>query len=241
MARKSKAEAAMTRERILDAAERLFLRLGLDGTSLHHVAITAGVTRGAIYWHFPDKQVLYSVVVERVTAPFAYPFAAVDDSGGGDAVQGLNDYIFGILDRIAADPRARAILEIGYARLSQGSENAPGYGKSLVGLNTWTDQIRRRLADASEQGRIHSDIDPGTLSIGIWIMLDGLIRAWLQDPLEFDLRRQGQCLIGPYLRGLGPNPWDGAPSARRTTRIEPEPAYPTLPPRAQAPLAALAI
>jgi TetR/AcrR family acrAB operon transcriptional repressor len=55
MARRTKEEAAATRESILDAAEQLFVKQGVSRTTLQHIATAAGVTRGAIYWHFNDK------------------------------------------------------------------------------------------------------------------------------------------------------------------------------------------
>src|SRR5690606_10590111 len=55
MARRTKAEAMETREQILDAAELVFHRKGVSCTSLNDIAAEAGVTRGAIYWHFKNK------------------------------------------------------------------------------------------------------------------------------------------------------------------------------------------
>lgn len=33
-------------------------------------------------------------------------------------------------------------------------------------------------------------------------MIDGLIRTWMFDPQGFDLIKQGECMIDPYLNGL---------------------------------------
>jgi TetR/AcrR family acrAB operon transcriptional repressor len=55
MVRRTKEEAAATRDSILDAAEILFAKNGVSRTTLQHIATAAGVTRGAIYWHFVDK------------------------------------------------------------------------------------------------------------------------------------------------------------------------------------------
>ncbi len=49
MARRTKEEAAATRDSILDAAEQLFVEQGVSRTTLQHIASAAGVTRGAIY------------------------------------------------------------------------------------------------------------------------------------------------------------------------------------------------
>ena len=60
MARRTKEEAAATRDSILDAAEKLFVEQGVSRTTLQHIATEAGVTRGAIYWHFDDKSALFN-------------------------------------------------------------------------------------------------------------------------------------------------------------------------------------
>ena len=65
MARRTKGEALETRHRILDVAERVFSERGVTRTSLADVAKAAGVTRGAIYWHFADKADLFAGTAAR--------------------------------------------------------------------------------------------------------------------------------------------------------------------------------
>ena len=55
MSKKTHEESLKTRQAILDSALRLFSRRGFERTSLSDIAKYAGVTRGAIYWHFEDK------------------------------------------------------------------------------------------------------------------------------------------------------------------------------------------
>jgi AcrR family transcriptional regulator len=50
---------ARTRERLLDAAERVFLRRGLQGSSVEEIAAEAGYTRGAFYSNFQSKDQLF--------------------------------------------------------------------------------------------------------------------------------------------------------------------------------------
>ena len=59
MVRRTKEDALETRKRILDAAVEVFNRLGVAQTSLNDVAKEAGVTRGAIYWHFTNKVAMF--------------------------------------------------------------------------------------------------------------------------------------------------------------------------------------
>ena len=69
MARKTKLEALETRERLLDAGETVFRHRGVTRTSLAEIAAAAGVTRGAVYWHFKDKAALFHAMCDRATLP----------------------------------------------------------------------------------------------------------------------------------------------------------------------------
>jgi AcrR family transcriptional regulator len=44
---------------LLDAAERVFVRLGYQGATLDGIAAEAGFTKGAVYWHFRNKEALF--------------------------------------------------------------------------------------------------------------------------------------------------------------------------------------
>jgi AcrR family transcriptional regulator len=69
MVRRTKEAAAETREQLLEAAERVFRKRGVTRTSLARIAATAGVTRGAVYWHFRDKVDLFDAMCARATSP----------------------------------------------------------------------------------------------------------------------------------------------------------------------------
>ncbi len=53
--RKTKEEAQQTRSNLLNAALNVFYERGVSKVSLDEIAKTAGVTRGALYWHFKNK------------------------------------------------------------------------------------------------------------------------------------------------------------------------------------------
>ena len=60
------AQAAETREALIGAARRLFGRQGYAATSTEEIVDQAGVTKGALYHHFSDKEGLFRAVFERV-------------------------------------------------------------------------------------------------------------------------------------------------------------------------------
>jgi len=71
--------SSATRERILDAAEWCFRRLGLARFSMGDVAAHAGLSRGSVYRYFDDRQSLVDAVLERAADRFvAASTASVD-------------------------------------------------------------------------------------------------------------------------------------------------------------------
>jgi TetR/AcrR family acrAB operon transcriptional repressor len=58
MPRRTQEDYQATRRKIIESAQRLFTRRGYERTSLSDIAKYAGVTRGAIYWHFENKEEL---------------------------------------------------------------------------------------------------------------------------------------------------------------------------------------
>lgn len=63
------AHERVTRERILDAAERLFAEHGFEGTSIRAVTKEAGANLAAVGYHFGSKAALFEALAERVMGP----------------------------------------------------------------------------------------------------------------------------------------------------------------------------
>ncbi|WP_139346350.1 TetR family transcriptional regulator, partial [Pseudorhizobium flavum] len=67
--RRTKAEAAETRAAILAAAEQMFFEKGVSNSRLEDIATAAGVTRGAVHWHFANKTDLFLELYSAVQLP----------------------------------------------------------------------------------------------------------------------------------------------------------------------------
>src|SRR3954462_5605794 len=97
MVRRSKEDALATRNSLLDAAEHVFLAQGVAGTSLNDIAVAAGTTRGAIYWHFRDKADLFNAMMDRVVMPLQSALESVQEPAGGDPLPRLKKSLRGAL------------------------------------------------------------------------------------------------------------------------------------------------
>src|SRR6266496_5674514 len=112
MVRKTKVEAAVTREQLLDAAERVFRDRGVAKTSLAEVAAAAGVTRGAVYWHFKDKADLFEAMCERATLPLDALLCEASTRPGDDPLGVLRELSLAALTTLATDPRTQALFDV---------------------------------------------------------------------------------------------------------------------------------
>lgn len=81
--RKTAAEAADLRQRILDGAEALLEAEGLGALSLREVARRAGVTHQAPYHHFADREAILAELVARGFDELARRLARANDRAGG--------------------------------------------------------------------------------------------------------------------------------------------------------------
>ena len=107
MARRTKEEAQETRTLILDTAEQVFRDRGVSRTSLAEIAQRAGVTRGAIYWHFQDKADLFTAMCDRATLPLE---ALMENMADPDQPDPLGLYLHGG-DRLSGPPGAIVRLD----------------------------------------------------------------------------------------------------------------------------------
>jgi TetR/AcrR family acrAB operon transcriptional repressor len=112
MARRSKEDALATRNSLLDAAERVFLAQGVAGTSLNDIALEAGTTRGAIYWHFRDKADLFNAMMDRVVMPLQCALESVQQPAGGDPLPALKKALRAAFRQTVRDPQTRRVFEV---------------------------------------------------------------------------------------------------------------------------------
>ena len=202
MARRTKEEAAATRDSILDAAEKLFVEQGVSRTTLQHIATAAGVTRGAIYWHFDDKGALFNAMMERATLPLEAEMQVLDQAESDDPLVDLRNYMLAVLRRTVDDPVARRVFEIATLKVEFVGEMDAVRQRRQQNMANWMSRAERRIRVAVDKGVVGRDVAPDSVALALWIIIDGLIHSWMFDPQQFDLIALGKCVIDPYLAGL---------------------------------------
>ena len=122
----SRAETkAQTRAKLLEAGRDIFIATGYRGATLDSIAARAGFTKGAVYWHFPNKQALFlALVADSIAVNWAVLEGMLNEHGDDPAAmrKALGAYadqideretlpIFGVELEIEsrADPSFRAL------------------------------------------------------------------------------------------------------------------------------------
>ncbi|WP_188711500.1 TetR/AcrR family transcriptional regulator [Microbacterium faecale] len=110
MPRASAADAARTAETVLTRALELFGARGYAEVSLGDIAQHAGVTRGAVYHHFRDKEGLFRAVVQRLQERVAETVVAAAEAAEADPRAQLRAGCHAFLDAVTDDVALRVLL-----------------------------------------------------------------------------------------------------------------------------------
>lgn len=211
MARRTKAEAEETRNRILDAAERVFHEKGVARASLEEIAAGAEVTRGAIYWHFRDKAELFEAMMQRVMLPAEEMIGCNDIACGGDPLASLRKSATDVLLRTAKDARTRRVMDIAYNKCEYVGDAAGVRDRHVASQQECLGSIEAAFRACIARGQLPATVHPREAAIGAMSLVSGLIANWVLDPRSFSLARHAVPLVDAYFRGLAVAP---APAAK---------------------------
>jgi TetR/AcrR family acrAB operon transcriptional repressor len=204
MIRRTKQEALATRELLLDTAERVFQRRGVSRTSLHEIAQAAGVSRGAIYWHFADKAALFNAMMLRVTLPMEQALERGGDPAVEDPLAELRRGFALALHKTATDPQVQRVFDIATHKVEYVDELAAVRERHLAVRDECVGDVERTLAAAVARGQLADGFSPRHLAIGLHALVDGLIQNWTLLPGAFDLEAVGLESLDAFLAGLAP-------------------------------------
>lgn len=201
MVRKTKEEAEKTREALIDAAEQVFFNKGVGAASLEEIAQLAGVTRGALYWHFENKSALLSAVHERAKAPI---YAAYDKGleEGKEPMEALRGSVTYSLQALARDERLRNVLAILLFRCERddqlsNTDVCPAKKRSDT-LEKFTDAFQT----AYEKGRLIEGMTPDGAAFALHAYIYGIFMDYLRFPEERDLYGKAPLLADIFFRGI---------------------------------------
>ncbi|RKW31934.1 MAG: TetR family transcriptional regulator [Kingella sp. (in: b-proteobacteria)] len=200
--RKTKTEAQKTRQHLLDAALEVFWRDGVTRASLQAIAQEAGVTRGALYWHFKNKEDLFETLFEQQYADF---FAAFNDQtlrDNQDVWTHLQHNLTTMFETLATRESKHKFCNVMFSKCEQTAGNETITELACRYHRLFQKQIAYALQLSREQGRLPENTDIELAAIYLESSLVGLIKIWIDEPERFDLIAKSKRVIAANMRVL---------------------------------------
>ncbi len=202
MARRTKEEAEKTRERIIDAAEKVFYARGVTRSSLEDVAIAAGVTRGAVYWHFKNKIELFHALAQRVFLPHEDMLEKLVAQPSPTPLLDLKNACIHALKMMSKDKRRREGVTILLLRCE--------YVEEMLDIMKRQNSSKNRILALSEKLFLHAHdlkmLAPGwtprQAAVAMEALIVGLILGWLEQPKKINLVTLGVSCVEAFFNSL---------------------------------------
>lgn len=202
MGRKTKQESLETRQHILDAAMQEFVRKGVSSTSLNDIALAAGVTRGAIYWHFKNKVDIFNAMWAQLESSIDDVELRYRNEFPSDPLLALRHTLIHILQTTVIDPRRRNLLGILFHKCEFVGEliSLQQIHQSLY-LEGY-ERIEKSFQLCLLHKQLPSNLDIRLAAITLRAYVCGLIENWLFMPDAYQLYDEAPRLADAFIELL---------------------------------------
>lgn len=204
--RKTKEEALQTRDDLMAAALDIFYRRGVSRASLQEIASAAGVTRGALYWHFKNKEDLFDALFQQVFSKLSEQLRHDIDTSSPDALHNLMQALNQMFQRMASDERYRKFCYILHLNCEHTEDN-----RAIVALlqkyqNLWWQNLCAVFQVCCQQHILPENINIRQAALYFQALFIGLTNLWLTDPHNIDITSIAPNFINIALESLHHNP-----------------------------------
>jgi len=199
-------EGAPSRKQLMAVAIDCFARLGFQGTSIERIARDAGVTKGALYYHFRDKEeLLFAAVTDRIGGFEGQVLEAVEP--GADAAATLRRVVDACFFHATVSNHRRFIITLMVEALDVHPRLSDEFRRILRRMRGFLAEVVRR---GQQAGTFRSDLDPRAAAATLAGGIMGAEIQHYQDAEEIDLRAVLDTLVEQVAGWLAPD----RPSAR---------------------------
>jgi TetR/AcrR family acrAB operon transcriptional repressor len=199
MAKRTKEEAQITREQVLQAALEVFRRKGYAAATLEEIAQEAGFTRGAIYNHFEGKTQLYQLLIQQGFLRLNKAFEEAFDASG-NVEDRLRHLFIDTLSFLEEDALSQGVIELTLFKSEVSLAN--DLALKQQGTQVLVTQIIQIFDEGIAQGVIRAEINRQEVAMTLLATLNGAILLWFQSEKAFSLRALASTLADTFLHGL---------------------------------------
>ncbi len=202
MVRRTKEEAQETRDQILTAASKVFCDKGFASSSLEDIAGEANVTRGAIYWHFKNKNDIFEALHDQLRCPLLELLLRELEENHPSPIEQLQENCTKLLIDLGEDDHQRRILTL-FMKKSDYSGDLECCKKAHAENKAEHLKVFTDYFDMAKSKCNHlQDLDSGALALSISCFMKGIIMEFLDDPKSMNIRERAPALMDIFFRGL---------------------------------------
>jgi AcrR family transcriptional regulator len=158
------------KERIIETASRLFFQKGYSATSISDITRELGVTKGALYHHFKNKDDIYHEVISNF-----FQYKSPEEKLGTEQAETFQEFIKCQFDHILIShnyivkkmrsSEDNAILQF-YSFLYEATRRFPEFQEQMDKYDEQKfSMLTKHIQEAQDQGVIRKDIDPEITAI----------------------------------------------------------------------------
>ena len=202
--KRTKEEAALTRQMVLDAALKVFSRKGFSQATLEEVAREAGLTRGAIYWHFKNKNEIFGAVLEVLYERSRERVIKVLQSGQNPLLK-IRQLIGEFLRIISNEDEFRIIEEFHMLEFQKTKEVKELCKQHQEKMTQMRAEIQALIIEGIASGDFDNRLDPTITTWALISYLAGMKTAWLSGITEISIRENAEKLVDIFINGIVKN------------------------------------
>lgn len=207
MVRKTKEDAELTRQCIINAAREVFVVKGVSKTSLDEIAKHAGVTRGAVYWHFTNKSDLLHAMRDQVILPL---IDRMDDtlllnldkeqSAENDPLTRIENFLLGTIEALSDHEPTRQTYEIMMTKCEYVGEFAEVMQQIMSNCSSIVDKLEQAYAKGLEKQVIKPSLTAKQYAQDTHLFFSGLLHLWVKDMDGLCYRSQAKQQIQTHIQ-----------------------------------------
>lgn len=183
------------RDAVLRRAIDLFIDRGYDATSIGDLSAELGVTKSAIYHHFPSKESLLSAALDEALDGLSRAVAeAVTSRDGESAHERLRR-------TVAASVRILITHQPAVTLLLRVRGNSPTEQAALARRRQVDDQLARLVAAAVDEGSLRAPVSPDVISRLAFGMVNSLVE-WYDPRGPVDADTLADAVTGILFEGM---------------------------------------
>lgn len=190
MARRTKEDANETKQNILDAAIRVFMKKSVVSTTLEDIAREAGVTRGAIYWHFKDKNDILNEIIKETMMPICQVTNAITQNCNLKSLEELKTHIKNVFKEVFSSRKTRNIFCVLLTKLSYADELKDFFRQQQEENRSMGAIMEDFFKGLQDKGIIKKTFNHKIIAYGVYCYTIGLLTEYFKNPMEGDLEKE---------------------------------------------------